>query len=385
MKKEFSFLFGGDFFISEKFIKNELVSNEIIDFFKKADFRVLNFEAPIIKNETEVEPIIKTGPNLFMKQKSAIPTLKKLNVNLLTLANNHIMDYGEIGLKNTIIELNYNSIGYLGAGMSLSEAEKCYRIQADDFAISILNFAENEWSNAGINKPGANPLDIISNVKQIKKAKDNSEYLIVIIHGGHEYYHYPSPRMVQQYRFYAENGADAVIGHHSHCIGGFEIYKDVPIIYSLGNFLFTIPSNMDIWYEGLLAKLYISKKNGIKFELFPVKQDKSNFEISLPKEEEKEVIFHKLAKFNKIITDDLLLQKKWEEYVNDRSKSYLQLLSPINNIENRYIRFALRKTGFKKHLMSKEYLKLILNLIRCEAHSDLTKEVLNKYLNETLN
>jgi len=61
--------------------------------------------------------------------------------------------------------------------------------------------------------------------------------------------------MVKQYRFYAENGADAIVGHHTHCIGGYEIYKDVPIIYSLGNFLFTLPSKREEWYSGLLGAI----------------------------------------------------------------------------------------------------------------------------------
>ena len=58
----------------------------------------------------------------------------------------------------------------------------------------------------------------------------------MIVHGGHECYNLPSPRMQKQYLFYADQGADIVVGHHTHCISGYEVYKGVPIYYSLGNF-----------------------------------------------------------------------------------------------------------------------------------------------------
>ena len=105
--------------------------------------------------------------------------------------------------------------------------------------IFIFNFCENEWSIAESDNPGANPMDIIDNANQIKYARELADYVIVIVHGGHEYYNLPSPRMQKQYRFYADQGADIVVGHHTHCISGNEVYKGVPIYYSLGNFIFT--------------------------------------------------------------------------------------------------------------------------------------------------
>ena len=327
IKNEINILIVGDFFIKEELINENLIDDEVIDFFYNFDYRILNFEAPIISDHGFF-PIKKTGPNLYMSKFAAILLKKKINIDLVTLANNHILDFGSEGLRNSFDELKLNNIDYVGAGLSLEEAEKQHVIQTGGFTISIVNFAENEWSNANVNKPGANPLNIISNIKQIKKAKENSDFVIVIIHGGHEYYQLPSPRMQEQYRFYAENGADAIIGHHTHCIGGYEIYKEVPILYSLGNFLFTLPSDKEVWYTGLVAKLNLSKGKRVTFELFPVQQDNKSFNVSLLKGEEKKNIFNKLIQLNKIIEDHTLLQKKWDEFVIERSKSYLQLLSP---------------------------------------------------------
>jgi poly-gamma-glutamate capsule biosynthesis protein CapA/YwtB (metallophosphatase superfamily) len=382
MKNNFSILLAGDFFLTEEFLTDNLISDEIITIFEDADYRVINLEAPIMSNVAKNEPILNTGPNLCLKQEVTIPLLKKLNIDLVTLANNHIMDLGSNGLLNTIDKLKRNSIDHVGAGRSLAEAEKPFVIHEVGITISILNFAENEWANAEVNKSGANPLDIISNINQIKKAKVNSDYVIVIIHGGHEYYHYPSPRMKKQYRFYAENGADAIIGHHTHCIGGYEIYKEVPIFYSLGNFLFTLSSDKDIWYTGMLVKLSISKKSGIKFELFPIEQNRNSFMVRLLIGAGNANFFDKLSHFNNIIADQILLQKKWDEFVVERSMAYLELISPVNAIENRYLRFLLRKMGFDKFLLGNNYMKLLLNLIRCEAHADITKNVISNNLND---
>ena len=68
-------------------------------------------------------------------------------------------------------------------------------------------------------------MDIIDNAKEIKNAKEKADYVFVIVHGGHEHYSLPSPKMQKQYRFYVEQGADIVIGHHTHCINGNEVYK----------------------------------------------------------------------------------------------------------------------------------------------------------------
>ena len=74
------------------------------------------------------------------------------------------MDFGNQGLKDTLEKLEENHISHVGAGFNLKEATKVFTIEKEGFKIGILNFAENEWSIAEDDKPGANPLDIIENV-----------------------------------------------------------------------------------------------------------------------------------------------------------------------------------------------------------------------------
>lgn len=369
----------GDFFISDSFKNQQLIDNSVEKIFAAADYRIVNLEAPVTTN-TPQNRILKTGPHLRSDAETLLPYLKQLKVEMVTLANNHILDYGTIGLSKTFSTLEENKINYVGAGNNLQEAAKQFTLEKNGMKIAVLNFAENEWSIAEEDKPGANPLDIIDNIKQIKTAKAIHDKVICIIHGGHEYYHLPSPRMVKQYRFYVENGADAVVGHHTHCIGGYEVYKDVPIIYSLGNFLFTLPSQMEEWYTGLLAILKVENKKPITFDLFPVSQETKTFSVALLNNAQKETVMNQIKEINTAISDEDLLQKKWDEFVIKKSNQYLNGLSPISAISNRYIRGGLNRLGIGKLLLSNNYLKLLLNLMRCEAHKDITSEIINKKL-----
>jgi hypothetical protein len=370
----------GDFFISgtinEPF---ELIKN-IIPFFKNADLNIVNLESPVT-NSGKQNRILKVGPHLNGHPET-FNILKMMNVNLATLANNHIMDFGNQGLKDTLEKLEENHISHVGAGFNLKEATKVFTIEKEGFKIGVLNFAENEWSIAEDDKPGANPLDIIENVKQIKAARGKHDKVIVIIHGGHEYYHLPSPRMVKQYRFYAENGADAIIGHHTHCISGYEVYKNVPIFYSLANFLFTLNSKQECWYTGLILQLEISQHKDISFELYPIKQKRKNFNVEFLQETEKEKVIEEISGYNKIIIDNTLIRDSWKAFLSKTEKQYLHGFSPVNIFGNRYIRAGLKRLNFDKFLMRKQNLKEILNLIRCEAHADVSKEIIKKHLKE---
>src|SRR5690606_37803748 len=116
--------------------------------------------------------IVKTGPHLQSEAETTLPYLKQLGVDVATLANNHILDYGNQGLADTFDALEKANIAYVGAGNNYEKSRQAFSFGKDDVKIAILNFAENEWSTTFDDAPGANPLDIIENVKQIQKAKE---------------------------------------------------------------------------------------------------------------------------------------------------------------------------------------------------------------------
>ncbi len=363
----------GDFVINQDYEKSK-ISPELLDLFEQSDFNIVNLEAPVTNANSK---ILKTGPHLKSNSSSTLNILKNLNVEILTLANNHILDFDEKGVVDTLGFCNSNFFQYVGAGMNLEEASQTLYLNTAEGRIAIINFAENEWASATELTAGANPMDVIDNAEQIKLAKQKADYVFVIVHGGHEYYNLPSPLMQKQYRFYAEQGADIVVGHHTHCINGNEIYKGIPIYYSLGNFLFTKESLYEDWYLGLLLEITI--ENGkLTPRLHPVKQEKETFSLSLLNNTEKERVLERIAGFNSIIADFKKLKQHWESYVEANYKSYLNYWSPISFVNNRYINALLRKFGMTG--INRKGMALALNLMRCEAHAVMSKEVIRKYL-----
>lgn len=364
----------GDLVVNQPYNPSEKIDQSLIDLFSSSDINIVNLEAPVTESESK---ILKTGPNIKSHRESTAEILKVLNVDVATLANNHVLDYDEKGVEDTLEFCKQQGVRTVGAGMNLNEASKTLYIDTEEGKVAIVNFAENEWSSATETTAGANPMDIIDNAAQIKDARKNADYVIVIIHGGHEYYNLPSPRMQKQYRFYAEQGADIVVGHHTHCINGYEAWNDVPIYYSLGNFLFTHDSSQPDWYKGLILEVEI--KNSKLFpNLHPIKQSNENFELSLLTGNEKSEIEEKLKKYSTIIADDILIKKEWENYVNFMSKSYLNYWSPLVFVKNRYLSAILRRLSIK--LTNKKGLALYLNLMRCEAHRDISEGVIREWL-----
>jgi hypothetical protein len=369
-------IIAGDLFIADDFRSQDLIDKSVIDLFETADYKIVNLEAPITEDNPK-NKIIKTGPHLRMSSNTIMPYLHHLKIDAVTMANNHILDYGYKGVKDTFKELVDHKIKYIGAGNDLTEAKKPLSLHKDGMKIAILNFCENEWSIAKEELPGANPMNLIDNSIQIREAKASHDKVIVIVHGGHEYYNLPSPRMQKQYRFYAEQGADIVVGHHTHCISGNEVHKGVPIYYSLGNFLFTSQSTIEDWYTGLVLEVNIEKGN-LTSQLHPLVQQKETFELSLLNGKKREDIMKRISKYNAIIADEEKLKSEWNNYVDTKYDVYLNYWSPFSFISNRYVRGVLNRLGIKG--LNKKGIVLALNLMRCEAHADMSKEVNKKYL-----
>lgn len=366
-------LIAGDLVINQTY-RLENLDPQIVELFKHSDLNIVNLEAPITESRSK---IIKTGPHLKGHEESTLQILKTLNIDIVTLANNHILDFDEKGVQDTLDFCKMHQIQSVGAGRNLEEASQTLFAESAMGKIAIVNFAENEWASATTNTAGANPMDIINNARQITAAKNNADFVLVIVHGGNEHYSYPSPRMVRQYRFYAECGANAVVGHHTHCISGYETYNSVPIFYSLGNFLFATQNQQrNSWYTGLTLQLEIQKGKATTFEIIPVSFTNDCYNLSVIDGESKGEIIHNISMINETIANDTLLQEKWLEFVNKNQKGYITTISPIAGIKNVYIRAALYRLKLHRIFLNKKYVNEFLNRIRCEAHYDVTKQIL---------
>ena len=372
--------FGGDFcpwnLTSPEWIQSnkKAIWGDVVECFDGSDYNVINLEAPLTNYSI---PIFKTGPNIKIIPES-VTLLQNAKINLVTLANNHILDYGLDGLLETTRVLNKGKIEFVGAGQTYSDAIKIKYCNIKGKKIGFINVAENEWTTACEERGGANPLDIIENTYQIKTAKEVSDIVIVIIHGGHELFSYPSPRMIKLYRYFADIGASAVIGHHTHFPGGYEVYNNVPIFYSLGNLYFPpIDSlqNTKNWLEGYIVQLQISENNDIKFELFPYKNEA--YCIRKLQGIEKKIFLTNLLSINKVIDNHNLLKEAWNEYLESRTDTVTILSIPWAPV-----RKVARKFRFEKKIINKKHLSYMLNILRCESHRDVILGLLKrKFMN----
>jgi poly-gamma-glutamate capsule biosynthesis protein CapA/YwtB (metallophosphatase superfamily) len=370
---------GGDFCITPEYIQEQLFTDQLLKVFHDSDLNIMNLECPVM-GKLKGEKIIKTGPHLYTTY-DVFDQLKRLNVHAVTLANNHIMDFGEEGIVSTVEGCKQANILFTGAGRNVAEASVPLIQEVKGLRIAIVNFCENEWSVATTSSWGANPMNIIDNVQQIKTIRKQADFVLVVIHGGHEIYNLPSPRMVKEYRFFIENGADAIIGHHPHYISGYEFYRNKPIFYSLGNFIFTMKTPYKGWYKGLVAQLEISKHKVEKFKLIPVIQENNSFQLSAPEGAVREEILAEVEKYTSIIGNDKKLKQNWEEFVLKKKRN-VELLSPLNVLPGKYLRSGLTRLGMNHILMRRNYLSEILNHIRCESHRDVMISLLQKKISK---
>ena len=348
------------------------IFGDLLPVIQQSSFAITNLEAPITSSN---EKILKVGPNIKTNKNAAV-LLKQANFKLVTTANNHILDYGEKGIKDTLSVLESLGISYVGSGKNLHEAGLPFILEQSEMKIGILNFAENEFNSAGYSSFGSNPVNPISNYYAIKRLKEQVNFIIVIAHGGREHYQLPTPKLRERYRFYVDSGADLVVGHHTHCVSGYEKWNGKYIFYSLGNFIFDFKERYrkGIWTIGMALHLKISKSE-VDFNLIPFEQGKSECPTL------KLITGNNLNEFNKgienlnrIIINDRLFFDTWERQLKKEKTNYMADLT----IQNRYVRAAMaRKIIPFLNFHDKGHLLLLSNLLRCEAHNEIMTSVLN--------
>lgn len=348
-----------------------LMFEGIKDEVKSADLSIVNFEFPIGTKDSF--PIDKCGPNLIGQIKS-IDAIKYAGFKVCTLANNHILDQGEKSCIETKRMLEDADIKTVGVGSNISEASKILYVHVKDVVVAIINCCEREFSIASSRTAGANPLNPINQYYAIKEAKQNANYVVVIVHGGIEHFQLPTLRMKSTYRFFVDSGADVVINHHQHCYSGYEIYKGKPIFYGIGNFLFDrINTRNSIWNEGYMVKLSFTNEC-VDFQLLPYKQCNECASVNFMDEDNKSIFYQKINELNRIIKDDKLLEESVCAFFDSNDVLYRMALEPYSN---RYTR-ALWKRGFLPSFLNKDRILLLQNFITCESHYERMVHLLKK-------
>lgn len=334
-------------------IKSELQTSNI---------NCINFEVPLPVGEL-------ISPNkLDLKQSFDSPSwIQESGFNMVSLANNHISDYGSTGLlatKNAFKKITTLGVGSWDEAYSV-EIMTLNGIRIGFFSATSADFSslKDEWTDK--NLIGAAWINHKSVNEIISKAKDSCDCLIVISHGGIEYIDVPLPEWRDRYRELIDNGADAIIASHPHVPQGIEEYKGKPIFYSLGNFFFdnNNRNKHKYWDNGLLAVLELNEKNkSLAFRQIPIIKKGNIVEIDLSKEINSHLHF-----LSEILLDD-------EKYIKLVNKNVLELygkymgwfLSSLRMFEFSFSLKSILK-NLKMILFSKRNEKATLHQIREES------------------
>jgi len=226
-------LFLGDFYYDYDSIQKDII--ELGEYLDRKDYKViLNLEGAY-KGKNK---LIKW--TVMSHNKKVLDALELLNVEAVTLANNHVLDWGEDGFKKIIRDLEEAYIPYFGAGLDAESALEPYIIEEKNLKIGFLGFCWDFYQGVYFdqNSGGIALLEEETVFKQIEKWKDEVDKFVIVVHWGYEYEKYPLPIHRELAHKCIEKGVDLIIGHHPHIIQVKEIYQEKPIYYSLGNFYF---------------------------------------------------------------------------------------------------------------------------------------------------
>lgn len=348
-----------------------LVGEPLNHILSRADFRIFNLETPLADEET---PIAKCGPNLIAPS-ATVNGYKALQVDLVTLANNHILDQGTQGLSQTCKVLRENDIQYFGAGDNLVEAQKPFIFRFANKRVGVYACAEHEFTIATETSPGANPFDPLESLDHIAQLKAQCEYVIVLYHGGKEHYQYPSPLLQKVCRKMVDKGADLVVCQHTHCIGCEEKWKDGTIVYGQGNFLFDDCGGA---YAEESVLIQIDEYFHVKY----IPLNKTAGTVCLANDDKGLGIIQNMNMRSQEILTRGFIENKYATYSKNMSSVYFAWFSEwyrflpirvINKLTNGELKHYMTKLVFKKRR-----LLAMQNFIECEAHRELLLQIIRE-------
>ncbi len=209
---------------------------ETADFTKAADVTFGNVETAV----SDMAPPPPEGMS-FITPTKAIEGLKYAGFDVVSLANNHSMNFGREALLDSVKQLEAQGIKTAGAGENIEAAHVPARLEVKGNKIAFFAYQnvgpEDAWA-ATASRTGIAWMNVPQLQQDIKSIRDEVDYVIISMHAGTEYVFDPIPVQKEFAHAAIDAGADLVIGHHPHVIQDKEIYKDKQIIYSLGNFVF---------------------------------------------------------------------------------------------------------------------------------------------------
>lgn len=370
MAKQIDVTFCGDFAPCRNFEKlilekGEQILGDVLPLVRNADLSFVNLECPLTKTN---EPIKKEGPPLKANP-DCISAIKSFSV--VGLANNHILDYGKTGLTETLDACASKGLLTVGAGSTIDEAQNISVKDYDGTKVAILAIAEHEFNQSEGGGAGSAPIDLIDNYQQVQRAKLLADIVILTVHGGNVYFPYPRPGHRKMMQHFIDLGVDAVISHHPHVPGGYEIYQGKPIVYSLGNFIFDNAKPPEGWDLGYMTKLKFDSESKMlsSIELIPYKQSVEIGGVKLLEGRKKEDFLNTIEGYRKKLESEKEWLEEWDSFVKEKADTYiLKLFFPLTIMG---LGFLARNTPIAKLFFNRRNSLPKLNALRCQSHREL--------------
>jgi len=328
-----------------EYVKNELNNSDIL---------IGNLEFPFTKNKKK--HFIHSYEGYAVNPEYHY-LLDSVHFDVLTLANNHIMDWGYEGIKTTQNILKRKGILFTGAGKNLEEAKKPLILEKNGIKVGILAYCKNGIYSAGIKKPGSAQLKVVDVCSDINKLKELVNHIIISVHWGIEFCEYPYPEDIFIAHCFIDSGARIILGHHTHVIQGIEEYKDGLIFYGLGNFIY------DPWSERIfvrnflekrctnfIANIRLNKEKIIDYNITPCYIYKNKKTIIITEKKAKEIIEYikklsgEIGRTNKLYDQAIsnLVEREIRTYLYYfRNKGLYSIWYFIKNIKVKYIKLFI--------------------------------------------
>lgn len=346
----------------------EQVYGDLLPYIRNSDLRIVNVETVLGDRGA---PLAAKGGNdkrfLIHADARTVSALKAVPFDIGCLANNHTLDLSAEGLAETIQVLQQAGIQTVGGGMNGAEAEKPLITEVKGTRVAIINCSEGEECRSVDGGPGAYGLELHRVQSQIRQLQQTDAVIIVIFHGGREHTPTPPPYVVHDLRAIAEMGAHAVIAHHPHVPQGIELHNGVPIVYSLGNFVFWQTDPAFYRHAGYIVHLDLSGSVLTGLEVTPYQVHKDGVRLMGAKMRAK--FAEDMTRVTALLANPAAIEETWNAFM-DRM-----------GIEHIARRLEVGAGGLRNHDLKAT--SQLINLFFTPAHRELYIRAMKRVMNGT--
>ena len=262
-----------------------ILDEKIVNIMNNSDIMVANNEFTISNRGSKLPNKYYT----FRASPNRLSIYEEMGVNLVTLANNHIYDYGEVAFYDALDALEEYNIPYIGAGRNIEEAKEPFYYIVNGYKIGFVNATRAEkyiLTPEATNTTGGvlRCYDPTAFLGVIEEAKKQSDFVIALVHWGKEDSSELEKVQLETAPKYIDAGADVIVGTHAHTLQGIDFYNNKAIAYNIGDFIF----NHETKDTGIF-QIKIDNEGNLKYYFIPCKQ-KDKYTYLLTGEEQKRVL-----------------------------------------------------------------------------------------------